>query len=210
VSQAAIREILNTLRFPFTVQQLKTLAALVDLLYKWNKTYNLIGTQNIDEIITRHIGDSLAIIEYLQGKRIIDVGTGAGFPGIPLAIMQPQKQFVLLDSNGKKIRFIKQAIVELKLHNITAVNARAEDFCTGSCFDSVLTRAFASICDMLKVTQHLACMDGYFLAMKGMQPTEELQALPDGFCLDIIHALNVPNLEAARCLVMIKRDHEKK
>ena len=208
--QVAIRDILNLLRASFTQEQLEKLTAFVDLLNKWNKAYNLIGTQNAKDIIPLHIADSLAIIEYVSGQRVIDVGTGAGLPGLPLAIMQPQKQFVLLDSNGKKIRFIKQTIAELKLPNVTAIQARAEEFSPEYCFHNVLTRAFASICDMLKVTQHLVCADGYFLAMKGMQPTEELQVLPPEFQLDVIHALNVPELDAARCLVSIKhKNHDR-
>ncbi len=202
--QQRIRDILNHLCLSFTTQQVTALTAFVQLLIKWNKTYNLIGTQNQEDILSLHVADSLAICEYLQGNHIIDIGTGAGLPGIPLAIMQPKKNFVLLDSNGKKIRFIKQVIAELNLQNVSAIQARAESFSTESCFTSILTRAFASIYAMLKVTQHLACTNGCFLAMKGIQPTAELQALPDKFILDTIHALNVPGVNGARCLVVIK------
>ena len=208
MSEVAIRDILNQLRLPFTKQQLASLDSFVNLLHKWNQTYNLVGTHDTNEIITRHIADSLAVSEYLQGKRIIDVGSGAGLPGIPLAIMQPQKQFVLLDANGKKIRFIQQVIAELGLHNITTVHERAENFCTTPSFDLVLTRAFANIYDMLKVTKHLAKVEGCFLAMKGMQPVEELQSLPAEFRVDVVHVLDVPHLKAARCLIVIKHNDD--
>ena len=199
-----IHDILDHLGLPFTPQQATALTTFVQLLIKWNKTYNLIGTQSQRDIVPLHIADSLAICEYLQGNRIIDIGTGAGLPGIPLAIMQPQKTFILLDSNGKKIRFIQQMIAELNLQNVTAIQTRAESFSTENCFSSILTRAFASIYDMLKVTQHLACADGCFLAMKGVQPTVELQALPDKFILETVHTLDVPGVNGARCLVVIK------
>ncbi len=201
-----INAMFDRLRMPFTQPQLAALENFVVLLCKWNKTYNLVSTHNVKEIIIKHLIDSLAIHEYVQGRRIIDVGTGAGFPGIPLAIVQSQRQFVLLDSNGKKISFIKQAIAELNLPNVSAIQMRAEAFSPDACFDSVLTRAFASICAMLKATQHLACADGCFLAMKGKQPTTELQTLPSGFRVEVMHTLQVPQLEAARCLVIIKRE----
>ena len=208
--QHLLRDVLNYFRLPFTQQQIVALTNFVRLLNKWNKAYNLIGTQDSDKVIPLHIADSLAVCEYLRGTRIIDIGTGAGLPGIPLAIMQPQREFVLLDSNGKKITFIKQIIAELNLQNATAVQARAEAFTVENCFNSVLTRAFASICDMLKVTQHLACVDGCFLAMKGMQPRTEIQTLPDDFILDVVHALDVPGIDAARCLVVIKHKNDER
>ena len=200
-----IKALLHALHMSFTERQLDALENVVLLLVKWNRVYNLIGTDDVKEIVIKYIADSLSIKDYLHGERIVDIGTGAGFPGIPLAIMTPQKQFVLLDSSGKKMGFVRQVIAALNLHNVEAMQVRAEDFSSDTGFDSVLTRAFASIYAMLKVTQHLVGANGYFLAMKGKQPTVELQALPDEFVVEAVHPLQVPRLDAARCLVMIKR-----
>ena len=182
------------------------LAQYLDMLQKWNKIYNLTAITDRQEMLSKHIADSLAAGEWLHGDRIIDVGTGAGLPGIPLAIMHPDKTFCLLDSNGKKVRFLKQAIQQLGLLNVTAAHSRVEDFETEQGFSSVISRAFASIYDMLRGCSHLLCSDGRFLAMKGMQPSEELQQLPAGFLLNAIHALRVPGLNASRCIVEITKE----
>lgn len=176
----------------------------VALLQKWGKVYNLTAIIDPDEIAIKHIADSLAVSPFLCGQTIVDVGTGAGLPGIPLAITNPDKQFTLLDSNGKKVRFLKQVIQQLALKNVAAVHSRVEDFQPSVGFDSVISRAFSSIYDMLHTTRHLICADGRFLAMKGMQPSEELQQLPAGFSLECIHGLTVAGLDAERCLVELK------
>ena len=176
----------------------------VSLLCKWNKAYNLTAISNPKDIQLKHIADSLSISSFLHGEKIIDVGTGGGLPGIPLAITHPDKEFTLLDSNNKKIRFLHQVIQQLELKNVTAVHSRCEDFAPEYCFDSVISRAFASIYDMLRSCRHLICDGGRFLAMKGQQPSDELQQLPSEFKLDKVHMLNVPGLKAARCLVVIK------
>jgi 16S rRNA (guanine527-N7)-methyltransferase len=175
---------------------------------KWNKAYNLTAITDPQEMLSKHIDDSLVVNPFLQGSQIIDVGTGAGLPGIPLAIVNPDKLFTLLDSNGKKIRFIQQAITILKLTNVTAVHARVEDFKSETRFDSVLSRAFASIYDMLTLTQHLINDNGVFLAMKGTVPTDELNQLPAGFKVENIQPLCVPGLKAERCLVVIKKTQD--
>lgn len=177
----------------------------IALLLKWNKAYNLTAITAPDEIASKHIADSLIISPFLKGNEIIDIGTGAGLPGIPLAIVNPDKHFTLLDSNGKKIRFLKHVKQQLGLNNVSPVHSRVENFQAEQCFSSVLSRAFASICDMLRGSEHLVCADGRFLAMKGAKPTEELQQLPAGFALEHIHPLTVTGLNAERCLVEIKK-----
>lgn len=177
------------------------------LLDKWNRVYNLTAVRNPAEMMTRHILDSLAIWPYLQGKRLLDVGTGAGLPGIPLAIVSqeqvPERQFVLLDSNSKKTRFVQQTIAELGLSNVQVVHARAEDYHPGQLFDVVVSRAFASISDMLKFTGQHCSASGVILAMKGTDPAEELQQLPAGFRVEAVHPVQVPGLQGQRHLVCI-------
>lgn len=184
------------------------LTDFIELLIKWNKTYNLTAITDPTEIRIKHIADSLAIAPLLHGEQIIDVGTGAGIPGIPLAIVCPEKQFTLLDSNGKKLRFIKQVKQLLALKNITVIHSRVEQYQPNHGYSSVISRAFASICDMLRACQNLACADGRFLAMKGVVPNKELQQLPAGFILERIHNINVDGLAAKRCLIEIKKINE--
>lgn len=186
----------------------KKITEYVELLLKWNKAFNLTAITSLDDIGSKHIADSLAVADYIHGQSIIDVGTGAGLPGIPLAMALPEKQFTLLDSNGKKIRFLKQVVQALNLKNVTPIHARVEDFQPESGFDMVISRAFASICDMLHGSSHLACDHGRFLAMKGMKPKQELEQLPPEFTVVNIHMLNVPGLTAERCLVEIARSYD--
>lgn len=174
------------------------------LLNKWNHVYNLTGISEPQGMITQHILDSLSITPYLHGKQILDVGTGAGLPGIPLAITQPERNFVLIDSNGKKTRFLNHVIQSLALTNVKVVQARVEQFAYEHCFDSIISRAFSSIIDFLQKTQHLCCMNGQFLAMKGTYPTGELVALNDAFKVLAVHKLVVPGLVAERHLVVVE------
>lgn len=177
--------------------------AYVRLLAKWNKTYNLTAVRDPEEMITRHVLDSLTLLPYLHGKRLLDIGCGAGLPGIPLAIARPDLSFTLIDANAKKIRFIIQTIGELDLKNVDAVQARVENYRPAPKFDTLMSRAFASIADMLTHTRHLCAPDGRFLAMKGLHPREELSALPAGYAVREIVALQVPGLDAARHVVVI-------
>lgn len=186
-----------------TAQQ-DSINLFVEQLLKWNKAYNLTAITERDAIFIKHIDDSLVISPFLQGARIIDVGTGAGLPGIPLAIANPDKQFVLIDSNGKKIRFIKQIIHLLQLRNVTALHSRVEELEHHELFSSILTRAFASIYDMLTASKHLLAPDGVFLAMKGQVDAAELAYLPEGFYVAATQPLTVTKLDAERNLVVIK------
>lgn len=181
-------------------EKLELLLKFIDLIAKWNKAYNLTAIRDKEEMARLHILDSLAICPHLHGKRLIDIGTGAGLPGIPLAIYRPDMEFVLLDSNAKKTRFVQQAVLELQLKNVTVVHSRVEDYQPQQGFDSVVCRAFASLADILKLTHHLFNRDGMLLAMKGQQPVEELAQLKHPFQ---IIPLVVPQVEAERCLVCI-------
>jgi 16S rRNA (guanine527-N7)-methyltransferase len=155
-------------------------------------------------MVTRHLLDSLAIAPQVRGPRVLDVGTGPGLPGIPLAIALPQFAFTLLDSNGKMLRFVTQAVGELGLKNVEVVQIRAESYRPAALFDTLVTRAFANIADMLAHTRHLCAPHGRFLAMKGRFSDEERAAIPAEYAAETIR-LHVPGLEAERQLVILTR-----
>ncbi|ENM5790867.1 16S rRNA (guanine(527)-N(7))-methyltransferase RsmG [Vibrio mimicus] len=189
-----------------TEQQREQLVGYVQLLDKWNKAYNLTSVRDPMEMLVKHILDSLVVSVHLEGERFIDVGTGPGLPGIPLAIMHPDKQFVLLDSLGKRIRFLKQVIHELKINNVLPVQSRVEEFDPEQGFDGVLSRAFASMTDMVNWCQHLPKPNGgVFLALKGVRPDDEITLLPKWCSVTDIKALQVPELEGERHLVILSR-----
>ena len=191
---------LTALNLPYTPEQIEKLLAFIKLIAKWNKAYNLTAVRNNEDMARLHILDSLAILPYIEGKRVIDIGTGAGLPGIPLAIFLPEVEFVLLDSNAKKTRFVQQVILELKLKNVSVIHSRAEDYQPELGFDIVTTRAFSSLPDMVKMTAHLLNPNGVILAMKGQIPEAELAAIKTTATLIPI---SVPEVEAERCLVLI-------
>ncbi len=175
------------------------------LMTRWQDVFNLTAIKAADTQVTHHIMDALAIIPFLEGKRFIDVGTGAGIPGIVLAIARPDFQLTLLDSVGKKIHFLQQVIVSLKLKQVELVQNRVEAYRAAPLFDGVITRAFSSINDMLVDTQHLCKKDGLFYAMKGQYPAAELVSLPAGFEMKASHALTVPGVDAGRHLIVLSR-----
>ncbi|WP_413163265.1 16S rRNA (guanine(527)-N(7))-methyltransferase RsmG [Aeromonas salmonicida] len=187
-----------------TDTQKTQLVQLVELLHKWNKAYNLTSVRDPDAMLVKHILDSLVVSPHLHGERFIDVGTGPGLPGLPLAIINPDKQFVLLDSLGKRINFIRQVIQELGLTNVTPVKSRVEEYQPDVGFDCVLSRAFASLEDMLSWCQHLPSEQGSFLALKGQYPEQELAQLPANIRLVACHELRVPELEGERHLLEFK------
>lgn len=170
-------------------------------LQKWNRAYNLTAIHDFDTMITHHLLDSLSIAPYVRGERILDVGSGAGFPGIPLALYFPNKQFTLLDSNGKKTRFLTQAVAELGIQNVEVVQMRVENYHTNPGFDAIIFRAVKSIPEMISKTQHLCRKNGQFLAMKANYPKEELQKLNNPFT---VQTLVVPALNAERHLIIIE------
>lgn len=179
------------------------LLAYVDLLARWNATYNLSAVRDPLEMVTRHLLDSLTIVPYVTGATLVDLGSGAGLPGIPLAILAPERAVTLVDSNGKKTRFLRAAVRELALTNVSVAEKRAEAV-TGT-FECVTARAFASLADMLEWGGHLLAPTGVWLALKGRFPQDELAALPIGFRVDEVRPLTVPGLDAERHVVVIRR-----
>lgn len=186
-----------------TVQQ--QLVSYLQLLDRWNQVFNLTAINAPEERVLLHIVDSLSISPYLHGARILDVGTGAGLPGIPLALAHPDKHFVLLDSNSKKTRFLTQVQAELGMKNLEVVHARCQDYKTVMGFDSIVSRAFSAITVMLATTQHLLAPSGQFLAMKGVYPQAEIQEMPEAFTLVGAHKLTIKGLAAERHVVCIEK-----
>lgn len=177
------------------------LLAYLALLDKWNKAYNLTAVRTVDAMATKHILDSLAILPWLYGRHILDVGTGAGLPGIPLAIARPDAHFVLLDSNGKKTRFLQEVKRQLGLTNIDIVHKRAEDYHPKAGFDTITCRAVSALSQLLINTQHLIADNGFWLAMKGKPPTDELDKLT---CAYTIEHYSVPGLDESRCCIVMQ------
>ncbi|GME47885.1 MULTISPECIES: 16S rRNA (guanine(527)-N(7))-methyltransferase RsmG [Pantoea] len=185
-------------------QQKQQLVAYVGLLDKWNKAYNLTSVRDPQQMLVRHILDSIVVAPHLKGSRFIDVGTGPGLPGIPLAIVMPDAHFTLLDSLGKRVRFLRQVQHELGLTNITPVQSRVEAFPAEPPFDGVISRAFASLTDMVNWCHHLPGGEGHFYALKGVRPDDEMAELPAGYVSDAVIKLQVPQLEGDRHLVIIR------
>ena len=185
--------------------QIEQLLNYVSLLVTWNSAYNLTAVREPEEMIALHLLDSLAILPYITGQSFIDVGSGAGLPGIPLAIMCPEKTFKLLDSNGKKTRFLFQVRSRLGLKNITEVQIRVERYVPPKTYDTVLSRAFTSVAEMVDKCKHLLSPDGQFLAMKGKFPESELSLLEKGYKVDASHRLAVPGVKGERHLIQISQ-----
>jgi 16S rRNA (guanine527-N7)-methyltransferase len=188
---------------PLPAEDRQRLLAFVRLLAKWNAAYNLTAVRDPQAMITRHLLDSLVLLPYLQGPRVLDIGTGPGLPGIPLAIARPDCSFTLLDANAKKTRFVTQAVGELGLKNVDVVQTRVENYRPVEKFDTLVARALSSIADMLTSARHLCAPGGRFLAMKGVYPEEELAAIPADYVVSEVVALKVPGLDAARHLAII-------
>jgi 16S rRNA (guanine527-N7)-methyltransferase len=172
-------------------------------LLNWNRVYNLTSVRKPADIVTRHILDSLTLIPHLHGDRILDVGTGAGLPGIVLAIACPEREFVLLDSSSKKLRFIQQTLGILRLENVTLENARVEEYHPEVLFDTITCRAFSDLPDFYRHTAHLCSKGGKMLAMKGVYPMTEIECIEDKELIDDVVALKVPGLDAERHLVIM-------
>lgn len=181
-------------------EQIDRMLAFLQLIEKWNKAYNLTAIRRAEEMVGVHLLDSLSVAPFVNGQSVIDVGTGAGLPGIPLAICLPDKNFVLLDSNHKKTRFVQQAVIELGLKNVTVCQERVELYQPEQGFDVVVTRAFANLWDIVLLTSHLLAGTGTLLAMKGQAAELDASGI-DARCTII--PLTVPGLMAERCLVKI-------
>ena len=191
---------LESLNLSIDEDKVGQLLGFIKLLEKWNKAYNLTAIRDREAMVRLHLLDSLAIVPFIDGKRVIDIGTGAGLPGIPLAIYLPDIEFVLLDSNAKKTRFVQQAIIDLKLANVSVCHNRVEQYHPEKGFDTAITRAFASLSDIVQLTAHLLNKDGVLLAMKGQAPdVPELES-----AITTLIPVNVPGITAERCLVRIQ------
>ena len=181
------------------------LERLLDELERWNRTYNLTAITKREDMLTHHLLDSLAVQADLHGTSIADVGTGAGFPGLPLAVLNPERRFKLIDSAGKKIRFVSHAAHALGLTNVEGLHTRVESLKPEKPFDTVVTRAFASIPEMLEKVSPLCGPDTHVLAMKGKWPREELAVIPEGWRVASSRDLMIPGLEEARCAIVLTR-----
>ncbi len=201
----ACREILvngiTALNLTVTEPQVEQLLSFIKLIEKWNKAYNLTAIRNREEMARLHILDSLAILPHIEGKRIIDIGTGAGLPGIPLAICLPELSFTLLDSNAKKTRFVQQVVLELKLKNVEILHSRVENHHPQQAYDAVLARAFASLAEIVKLTAHLPVKGGVLLAMKGQNLDAELTEITTK---KSVISISIPGTDVERCLVRIE------
>lgn len=205
---AELKSLISETNLELSDHQVEQLISYVELLDKWNKAYNLTSIRNPHDMIIKHIMDSLMIGPLLDGQNFIDVGTGPGLPGIPLAIAYPDKQFTLLDSLGKRITFLKQVVYLVKIENVTPIQSRVEEFHPEQPFDGVLSRAFSSLNDMVSWCDHLVThKHGKFLALKGQFPEDEIDNLPENIKILKSHHINVPQLNAERHLIELVKTY---
>ncbi|MEZ5564199.1 MAG: 16S rRNA (guanine(527)-N(7))-methyltransferase RsmG [Gammaproteobacteria bacterium] len=200
-----LREGLTALGIPADDELIYRLADFLRLLAKWNQAWNLTSIRDPLAMVPLHILDSLTVRPLLAGQRILDVGCGAGLPGIPLALTEPAREFTLLDATLKKIRFVRQAIGTLKLRNARAEHSRIEDYAAVPPFDTVLCRAFAALPDFIRGAERLLAPDGQFLALKGKLPAVEIDALPAGWRAAAVTPVTVPGLDAERHIIRVVR-----
>lgn len=177
----------------------------LELLIKWNKAYNLTAIRDPKEMLIKHLIDSLSIAPFVKGEHLADIGTGPGLPGIPMAILFPDKTFLLCDSNGKKTRFLTQSKITLSLSNIEVVHGRVEQIPSNRKFDQIMSRAFTALDNMVNLCKHLLTDSGEFLAMKGLYPESEISALPSGYSVKNSIKLCVPACEEDRHLIIIEK-----
>lgn len=196
-----------TLGVVLDARQHELLMGYLALLIKWNKAYNLTAVRNPDEMVSRHLLDSLSVVPFVaeRGNDWLDVGSGGGMPGVPLAILFPDRRFTLLDSNGKKTRFLTQVKLELGLDNLGVVNARVEAFRPEQPFAGIVSRAFSALEDFANWTRHLGDRDTHWLAMKGLRPDDELARMPEDFKVEAEHTLAVPGCQGQRHLLILRR-----
>jgi len=197
-----LEEGLRQLGLELSAQTQKKLIEYLQLMLKWNKAYNLTAIRELDSMVIRHVLDSVSILPYINSTPVLDVGTGPGLPGIPLALCMPDYQFVLLDSNGKKTRFLTQCKIDLKLDNVDIIHSRVEDYTPGFGFEIITCRAFAALNTILDRTQHLLTSTTRVMAMKGK---DELPELAEGYEQLAQHHLQVPWLDEDRQLIEIGR-----
>ena len=195
---------LAQLGLPLDAVVQRRLLDYVALLQKWNRVYNLTAVRDPQKMLVQHLLDSLAVLPQIHGRRIIDVGTGPGLPGIPLALADPALDVTLLDSNHKKTTFLRQACLELGLTNATVVCEQVEAWRPEEKYDVVISRAFSDLAEFADLTLHLCGNDGVMLAMKGVYPYEELTRLPARVALQSVEPLMVPGLDAERHLILLR------
>lgn len=186
-----------------TLPMQQKLLRYLELMQTWNRAFNLTTITDPRDMVYLHLIDSLSVQPYLQGERLLDVGTGAGLPGIPLAIVNPDQHWVLLDKNSKKTHFLTQVIAELGLKNASAVHSRSEDFHPSQCFDSILSRALCTIRLFVETTEHLLCPQGLFIAMKGKYPKDEMDELPTSFQVQAVTRVDIKGLAVERHVVRL-------
>jgi len=203
--QRQLREGLAEMQFSLSDEQQQKLLAFLALLNKWNKAYNLTAVRNEGEMVSRQLLDSLSILPWITTDQLLDVGAGGGLPGIPLAIVFPEKRFTLLDSNGKKTRFLNQCVLELGLDNVEVIHGRAEDCRPEQPFSQISSRAFTALDNLVGWCGGLLANGGSFLAMKGQYPDDEVAALPAGWQVSSSHSLKVPGAGGERHLLIVAR-----
>jgi 16S rRNA (guanine527-N7)-methyltransferase len=196
---------LEALALPLTDAVQARLLAYIRLVAKWNQVYNLTAVRDCERMVPQHLLDSLAVTPHLQGRSLLDVGSGAGLPGIPLSLARPELAVTLLEANHKKAAFLKQAAIELELANVEVANARVEDWSSARGYDVVISRAFSDLAEFVTLSERHVAQGGVLAAMKGVYPFEELAQLPAGYRTVAVHVLNVPALDAERHLILVQR-----
>jgi len=182
------------------------LSRYLDLIERWNRTYNLTAVRDREEMVTRHLIDSLAVLPFIEEGALADLGSGAGLPGIPLAMARPGLAVTLVEANGKKARFLREAVRQLDLGNVRVAESRAESLAEPGRYDCLTARAFGTLAELIRVGGHLLSPTGYLLALKGQRPDEEIAGLPPGWRVSRIEPLAVPGMDAQRHLVIVERD----
>jgi len=196
---------LHELDLPLEAAQEGLLLQYLVLLEKWNKVYNLTAIRDLTKMVSAHLLDSLSVLSTLTGGSVLDVGSGAGLPGIPIAVARPACDVTLLDSNHKKSAFLRQAVADLALKNASVVCERVESWASPAEYDVIVSRAFSELGEFVSLTGRLLAPGGMLVAMKGLHPYEELERLPAGFRVKEVKALQVPGLDAERHLVLVER-----
>lgn len=209
MSQAAslLSQGIATMRLTLPATAMDQLASYLDLLVKWNRVYNLTAIRDEAKLVSHHLLDSLAVVDQLPDGNIVDVGSGAGLPGIPIAIARPDRAVTLLDSNHKKAAFLVQAIAELRLAAVQVATERVEAYRPSATFKTVISRAFSDLADFVDLAGHLCAADGVMIAMKGLRPDDEIARLPPSWGVEKMQRLEIPQLDATRHLVFLRRTH---